>query len=356
MKIDLPENIRALRKERRLTQEQLADALGVTTGAVHKWEAGLSVPERYMRIRMAGLFDTSVDALLGYHIKDDSRKAIIERISTGCRIMDPKTLAEAELALTKYPNSFEIVHTCAFAYLVFGMSSHDKAQIRRGRDLLEKALLLLPQNKDPEISEHTLYANISAASFVLGEPDKCLELLKEHNVGGLFNSDIASVLLYSKKPEEAAPYLSKSLYSGYFELLYAASGFAMVFLGRRDYVSAVRILEWGLDTLEGLKTGEGTGYIDKVHAQHLVLLACARLKTGEKEKALETLRTAAELAARFDAASDYGFSSLKYLDSFEYGSAHDALGATAAEGIENMLKQLEDPEITSLWKSVTENK
>ena len=198
MKIDLPENIRALRKERKLTQEQLADALGVTTGAVHKWEAGLSVPELDMIIRMAGLFDTSVDALLGYHIKDDSRKAIIERIGTGCRTMDPKTMAEAEMALTKYPNSFEIVHTCAFAYLVFGMSSHDKAQIRRGRDLLEKALLLLPQNKDPEISEHTLYANISAASFVLGEPDKCLELLKEHNVGGLFNSDIASVLLYSK--------------------------------------------------------------------------------------------------------------------------------------------------------------
>ena len=49
-------------------------------------------------------------------------------------------------------------------------------------------------------------------------------------------------------------------------------------------------------------------------------------------------------------------SQTKYLDSFEYGSAHDALGATAVEGIENMLKQLEDPEITSLWKSVTENK
>lgn len=37
----IAENIRALRREKGLTQEQLAGALGVTTGAVYKWEAGL---------------------------------------------------------------------------------------------------------------------------------------------------------------------------------------------------------------------------------------------------------------------------------------------------------------------------
>lgn len=144
MKIGLAENIRALRKERRLTQEQLAGALGVTTGAVHKWEAGLSVPELDMIIRLAGLFDTSVDALLGYRIKDASRSAIIDRISAGCRTMDPETIAEAELALTKYPNSFEIVNTCAAVYIVFGMSSHDDMQIRRGRELCPRRARKMP--------------------------------------------------------------------------------------------------------------------------------------------------------------------------------------------------------------------
>ena len=38
----LAENIRAFRKQRLLTQEQLAEVLGVTTGAVYKWEAKLS--------------------------------------------------------------------------------------------------------------------------------------------------------------------------------------------------------------------------------------------------------------------------------------------------------------------------
>lgn len=42
MKIKLAENIRMFRKEHSLTQEQLAEVLGVTVGAVYKWEAGVS--------------------------------------------------------------------------------------------------------------------------------------------------------------------------------------------------------------------------------------------------------------------------------------------------------------------------
>ena len=43
MEMKLAGNIRALRKQRRLTQEQLAEVLGVTVGAVYKWEAGGSL-------------------------------------------------------------------------------------------------------------------------------------------------------------------------------------------------------------------------------------------------------------------------------------------------------------------------
>lgn len=45
MTIQLAQNIRTFRKQRALTQEQLAEVLGVTVGAVYKWEAGLSLPE-----------------------------------------------------------------------------------------------------------------------------------------------------------------------------------------------------------------------------------------------------------------------------------------------------------------------
>ena len=57
MELSLSDNIRTFRKQRRMTQEQLAEVLGVTVGAVHKWESGLSVPELAMIVEMADFFD-----------------------------------------------------------------------------------------------------------------------------------------------------------------------------------------------------------------------------------------------------------------------------------------------------------
>ena len=42
--MNLPENIKNNRKEMNLTQEQLAEAMDVTVGAVSKWESGASTP------------------------------------------------------------------------------------------------------------------------------------------------------------------------------------------------------------------------------------------------------------------------------------------------------------------------
>ena len=54
MEIKLAENIRSFRKQRSMTQEQLAEVLGVTVGAVYKWEARLSSPELSLIMEMAG--------------------------------------------------------------------------------------------------------------------------------------------------------------------------------------------------------------------------------------------------------------------------------------------------------------
>lgn len=50
----------------RLTLERLAEALGVTAGAVYKWESGKAMPELGMLVEIAAFFETSVDALLNY--------------------------------------------------------------------------------------------------------------------------------------------------------------------------------------------------------------------------------------------------------------------------------------------------
>ncbi|MDE6212510.1 MAG: helix-turn-helix domain-containing protein [Lachnospiraceae bacterium] len=59
MKSRLAENIKAFRKERKMTQEQLAEAMGVTVGAVYKWESDQSNPDLNLIIELADLFEVS---------------------------------------------------------------------------------------------------------------------------------------------------------------------------------------------------------------------------------------------------------------------------------------------------------
>ncbi|MBQ3223703.1 MAG: helix-turn-helix transcriptional regulator [Clostridia bacterium] len=61
----LSENIKALRRARGLSQEDLASRLHVVRQTVSKWEKGLSVPDADLLQKMAEVFETDVASLLG---------------------------------------------------------------------------------------------------------------------------------------------------------------------------------------------------------------------------------------------------------------------------------------------------
>lgn len=63
--MNLGKNIYELRKERGVTQEELAAELGVTAAAVSKWEKGNTLPDVLMVCALADFFDVTADALLG---------------------------------------------------------------------------------------------------------------------------------------------------------------------------------------------------------------------------------------------------------------------------------------------------
>lgn len=58
-------NIRPLREQHGMTQEELANRLGVKYPAVSKWERGMAYPSMNTVIKMAELFQVSMDVVLG---------------------------------------------------------------------------------------------------------------------------------------------------------------------------------------------------------------------------------------------------------------------------------------------------
>ena len=63
--ININEQIAYYRKQRGLTQEDVARALGVTNQAVSKWESAQCCPDIALLPELADLFEVSVDKLLG---------------------------------------------------------------------------------------------------------------------------------------------------------------------------------------------------------------------------------------------------------------------------------------------------
>ena len=64
----LSENLKKIRKENNLSQEQLAEQLGVSRQAVSKWESGQSYPEMDKVLNICKLYNYNIDELLNENV------------------------------------------------------------------------------------------------------------------------------------------------------------------------------------------------------------------------------------------------------------------------------------------------
>lgn len=112
VKMNIGANIRKLRKEKRMSQEELAEHLHISSQAVSKWETGVSSPDIDMLPKLAILFGTSLDNLLDF---DQSRvDAAIEDLLNESEIGKGdlvKTERSLRKALEKYTTS-DLLMTC----------------------------------------------------------------------------------------------------------------------------------------------------------------------------------------------------------------------------------------------------
>lgn len=75
--LQIAQNITTLRKQKGITQETFAQAMGVTGQAVSKWESGASCPDIGLLPDIAAYFGASVDELLGYRPATTMADAIL---------------------------------------------------------------------------------------------------------------------------------------------------------------------------------------------------------------------------------------------------------------------------------------
>lgn len=90
MNLSIHEQIAFLRRQKNMTQESLAQALGISNQAVSKWESGQCCPDISLLPELAALFEVSVDELLGYRPVSQEDDLILSLYRTAASLPEEK--------------------------------------------------------------------------------------------------------------------------------------------------------------------------------------------------------------------------------------------------------------------------
>lgn len=138
--MDFGTNLKQLRKEKNLTQEELAECLGVSPQTISKWENNLSMPDISALPIMADYFGISLDSLL-LHNADQRDKEMKDFAKHIHEIADSGNMAEAYTtireAMGKWALSASMNHLMSSTAYQFSKEKDGESR----QQLLEEALM-----------------------------------------------------------------------------------------------------------------------------------------------------------------------------------------------------------------------
>ena len=205
--------LKKLRRERDITQEQLAEYLGISAQAVSQWECDKTAPDISQLPLLAHVLDVSADEILGIYMRrnEDEIKRIIEEArryihESGDYKSAVKILKDA---LTKYPRSYRIMTFLADALSCVDLNSYAHVTGERGdaKKVTEEVSLLcqkvMEECVDNELRNEALRTIIYRYKNV-GQRDKAVEYAemmplmgfsREEMLIGIYENDSDTAML-----------------------------------------------------------------------------------------------------------------------------------------------------------------
>ena len=345
MERKLPENIRFYRKERGMTQEALAELLGLTLGTISKWERGSSEPDLGYLMQLADVFHVSVDALLGFSIKGTNAEDLCNSISDHVSIREfDLALQECGSILSKFPNHFKVVYTVAMAYFSKGYVEKNEECIRKAKAYFQHSLDLFSQSEDHFVSEIEIRNRIAECHMALKEYQKGIDLLRKNNVGGINDPDIAALLIGKLgQTEEGVLYAKKAFVERNGKMINILASIMNYQIKSHQYNACLETVDWSFRFFNLLKKDPSKpAFVDKFLGSFEMIRAICLDALGEEEKAKEGIREAIRIAEGFDAAPCFDLRNIVFMDDQVKGSFMDDFATTAIAGLSESLKEVRE--------------
>lgn len=177
-------NIKKLRRERDITQEQLAEFLHLTPSAISQWETDRVLPDIQYLPKLAHLFKVSADTILGIDVEadDEEIKHIYEQVRelwcTGRREEAEKLCREG---IDRFPNAYNLMEE-----LAWNLSYSNKREDR------EESILFFERiraNVNDECSRNFALGALVEMYMKTGQPEKAKEMAESAPPSPIYTID-----------------------------------------------------------------------------------------------------------------------------------------------------------------------
>ena len=338
----LAENIRKFRKDRSMTQEDLAEKLGLTLGTISKWERGSSEPELSYLMQLAQIFHVSLDALLGFSIISNNADSLVDKID---KLANEREFEEAkrecEAALLIYPNHFKIVYCVASTYYMIGIVMMDKDALRIAIKHFRHSLDLFAQNSDQTISVIEIQNEIAECYLALRETQKGIDELKKNNVCGINDADIAcNLIAILKQDQEGLKYAQRAFGRHSAKIITALFSLMAYYGNEKMPEQGLFAADWTMDYLRRFKKeADQVAFVDKYIASAQLIKAFYYDAMEDWEHSLQSMKEAIKCAEQFDQEPCFNSKNLVFLEGLEEVSIYDSLGVNSKTGLERLMDE-----------------
>lgn len=296
----LAENITALRRSRGVTQEELADFIGVTKASVSKWENGQSMPDILLLPLLAAYFDVSVDALIGYEpqLGREQMQKIYRELAADFASKPFEQVMEKTRTLTKqYYSCYPFLFQMAALWLNHFMLAGDT---EKQQEVLGEALALcghiLENCRDIGICSDTTFLRASIL-LLLGKADEVVETMEEvlnpYRLSGQSDTLLIQAYQMSGQREKADSFAQITMFRNLMTLV---SGAAWRLELNGDNAELCEETIRRIDCLDELF--DFGGLSGNTAAQFQIQAALFYMMHGKTEAALERLRRYAAVIRR----------------------------------------------------------
>ena len=287
------------RKEKRITQEELAEYMGVSKASVSKWETEQSYPDIMLLPRLAAYFNISIDSLMGYspQMTEEDIKKLYEKLSVAFS-KEPmeKVTEQCEDVIREYYACFPLLYHMALLYTNHHMLAKSEEERKK---MLDRAVELCERVKE-EGDDWWLSREANSLQamvyLIMQEPEEVIEVLEEQVKPNLSDEIcLANAYCMRGNVDKAKEILQFDQYQHLLQMLGDIQSSLLL------YVSDVEMFE---EMMKRVQVIADTYQVDKLNpnamAQIYLVAAMGYMQLNRKEEAMDQLEAYVRVCHNFE--------------------------------------------------------